>query len=487
MGSLPTGRPTFILLDGEGGRPRTWSASGAGRLAVAARLAFVRDALFPAPSVAPSLATGPRLARNPAVVVVGYMLAGVAGFAVDLWWSGSGITSRVWAEDGAVFLSTAYRLHYLAAVATPYAGYLQVVPRSIAAFTSVFPASDAAWVLAASAAAARVAVSLFVFRASSGHLRSTSVRAMLAAAVVLLPVGGYEVLDNIANLHWFLTFAAFWAVLWRPQRRWECALAAVVMVLAVGSDPLTVLLLPIVVLRAISMRRWRDQIVTVSFAAAGVVQAWAVLSGTRPTHETFSVFTVTKLFSIRVLLGALTGYWHTVALWRHLHYVAVGLGVIALLASIAPALRIGGSRRWLATWAGVGSALAFFACFAEPAVVPHLKLDVVSSLTRYDVLASLLMLTAIAAGLDALRWPASLVVRCVIGAVFLSALPVDLVGSAQAWAHLETTVPSWHTAIANGRLECRLQAAAEPRGGEAWVLESPEGWRVRLPCSAIDR
>ena len=367
MGSLPTGRPTFILLDGEGGRPRRWSASGAGRVGVAARVAFVREALFPA--------TETRRPLKPAVVVVGYVLAAVAGFAVDLWWSGSGITSRVWAEDGAVFLSTAYRLHYFTAVATPYAGYLQVVPRSFAALASVFPASDAAWVLAASAAAGRAAVSLFVFRASSGHLRSTSVRAMLAAAVVLLPVGGYEVLDNIANLHWYFTFAAFWAVLWRPSRQWECALAATVVVVAVGSDPLTALLLPIVVLRAISIRGWRDQVVTMSFAAAGAVQMWAVLSGTRPTHETFSVLTVTKLFSVRILLGALTGYWHTVALWRHLHYVAVGFAAIAVLASITPALRTGGSRRWLAIWAGAGSVLAFFACFAEPAVVPHLKLD----------------------------------------------------------------------------------------------------------------
>src|SRR5450432_1480330 len=203
MGSLPTGsRKPFVLLDGEGGRPRAWSAGGAGRMAVAARVAFVRDALFPA--------TETRRPPKPAAVVVGYVVAATAGFAVDLWWSGSGITSRVWAEDGAVFLSTAYRLHYFAAVATPYAGYLQVVPRSLAALASIFPASDAAWVLAASAAAARAAVSLFVFRASSGHLRSTSVRGMLTVAVVVLPVGGYEVLDNIANLHWFLTFAAFW-------------------------------------------------------------------------------------------------------------------------------------------------------------------------------------------------------------------------------------------------------------------------------------
>jgi hypothetical protein len=188
------------------------------------------------------------------------------------------------------------------------------------------------------------------------------------------------------------------------------------------------------------------------------------------------------------LVGALTGYWHTVALWRHLHYASVALGAVAVVALISPALRVSGSRRWLAIWAAGGSALAFAACFAEPAVVPHLQLDVLSSLTRYDVLASLLILTAVAAGLDALRWPANLAVCGLVGVVFLSALPVDLVGSAQLWTHLESTVPSWHTAVATAQFACQQQIAERGSGtGEVWVLEMPEGWRVRLPCSAVDR
>ncbi len=224
MGSLESDLPkASIRMDVDSVRLYASSPPHSYRQAIVARVAFVRDALFPA--------TATRRARNPRVVLLGYLLAALAGFSIDLWWSGTGITSRVWAEDGTVFLSAAYRTSFFSALATPYAGYLQVVPRSLAALTTAFPVRDAAWVLAASAAAARASISLFVFRASSGHLRSTWVRAMLASAVVLLPVGGLEVLDNIANLHWFFTFAAFWAVLWRPSRWWECALAAVVVVL----------------------------------------------------------------------------------------------------------------------------------------------------------------------------------------------------------------------------------------------------------------
>ena len=475
MGSWESSLPKASnRLDVDGVRLRASSTPDPGLRPFALRMAFVRDCLFPT-TVANSV-------RHRSVVVY-YVLAAAAGFSVDLWWSGSGITSRVWAEDGTIFLATAYRTHYLSALATPYAGYLQVLPRSIAALTTAFPVRDAAWVIAASAAAVRVAISLFVFRASSDHLRSTSVRAMLAASVVLLPVGGLEVLDNIANLHWFSTFAAFWAVLWRPSRRWECALGAVIVVVAVGSDPLTALLLPLVVLRAITMRRWRDQAVSCCFAAAGALQTWAVLSGRRPTHETFSAPAVARLFGVRIVLGSLTGYWHTVALWHHLHYAAVALAAVAVVALIRPALRSGGSRRWLAIWAAAGSAVAFAACFAEPAVVPHVKVDAVSSLTRYDVLASLLMLTAIAAGLDAMRWPANLAVRSLVAAVLLSALPVDLVGSAQLWAHLERTVPSWHAAVASARQQCEMQ----PAPGDVWVVEMPEGWRVQLRCEVLDR
>ncbi|HEY5050066.1 MAG TPA: hypothetical protein VII50_04135, partial [Acidothermaceae bacterium] len=132
MGSLPAGlwKP-FIRLDADRIRLHATSAPDTFAGEVAARVAFVRDALFPA--------TEARRARNPILVAACYLLAAVAGFTVDLWWSGSGITSRVWAEDGTIFLSTAYRMPYLSALAHPYAGYLQVLPRSLAAFTTAFP------------------------------------------------------------------------------------------------------------------------------------------------------------------------------------------------------------------------------------------------------------------------------------------------------------------------------------------------------------
>jgi hypothetical protein len=132
MGSLESGLPkASIRLDDGSVRLYASSTPHSYRQAVVARVAFVRDALFPA--------TATQRTRNPRMVLLGYLLAAVAGFSVDLWWSGSGITSRVWAEDGTVFLSAAYRTSLFSALASPSEGYLQVVPRSLAALTAASP------------------------------------------------------------------------------------------------------------------------------------------------------------------------------------------------------------------------------------------------------------------------------------------------------------------------------------------------------------
>jgi hypothetical protein len=260
-------------------------------------------------------------------------------------------------------------------------------------------------------------------------------------------------------------------------------------VAAVDSDPTTVLLVPLVLLRAITFRSWRDQLVTACFAIAGGVQTWVVVHHARPQHERVSAATAAKLFGVRVTIGTLAGYWHTVALWRHWHYAAVVLGSLVLGLLIWPAVRDAGPRRWLASCGVAGSVLTFLACFAEPAVPPHTRLDAVSSLTRYDVLASLMMLTAVAAGLDSLRRPSGVAVRALVAAVFLAALPVDLLGSSQLWGNVERTVPTWQSAVASARRNCEAQESqqlpASINLGEVWVPESPEGWRVELPCSVL--
>ncbi len=381
----------------------------------------VREAIFPS-AFRSTVPPGTESTRYPvALVASGYIVAFVAAFGLDVWWAGTHAMSRIWAEDGAVFLAGAHSMHFGQAFFRPYAGYMHAVPRSLAELTTLFPLRDAAAILAAAAAAVRAVVALFVFRASSGHLRSPWVRGMLAASVALLPAGGLETLDNIANLHWYLTFAVFWALLWRPQRRWECALAGFVVLVGVGSSPMPLLLFPLVVLRVVSLasvRRLRDYVVPACFVVAGVAQGIAVLRSARPPHETFGPAVVSRAYGVRIGAGALAGYQHADRIWLDLHYLGVAIAAVVLLALIVPAIRLPGPRRWLAI-IGLGASAAMFALmFAQPAVRPHTPIDIIRSLPRYDVLPSLLVLCAVAAGLDALaRWP-GVAVRIGVALVF---------------------------------------------------------------------
>ena len=70
--------------------------------------------------------------------------------------------------------------------------------------------------MAISGAAIVAGCALMVWCASAGHIHSPYLRATLAAMVVLLPIVGVETLDNVTNSIWFLFFAAFWILLWRP-------------------------------------------------------------------------------------------------------------------------------------------------------------------------------------------------------------------------------------------------------------------------------
>jgi hypothetical protein len=107
------------------------------------------------------------------------------------------------------------------------------------------------------------------------------VRLLLAAAIVVLPVGNLETINNIANLHWYMPIAAFWLLLARPRTRLGSVLIAVALFLLVLSSPLSLLLVPIALLRFVLDRR-RDLWPALGVLAAAAIQAVAIANQTRP-------------------------------------------------------------------------------------------------------------------------------------------------------------------------------------------------------------
>ena len=152
--------------------------------------------------------------------------------------------SSVWQEDGGVFLTDALQ-DPIASIVEPYNAYLHVVPRLVSAAIAPFPLDWAPLLLSGSAALIVGLVSVYVYFASAAVIASQWVRVVLAALVVLVPAAGYETNANIANIHWYLIFAAFWVFIDMPETRGPVVLGGVIVSASVLSDPLTGLLLPL--------------------------------------------------------------------------------------------------------------------------------------------------------------------------------------------------------------------------------------------------
>lgn len=128
-----------------------------------------------------------------------------------------------WAEDGPTFISNA-AMHGLAAILTPYAGYLQFIPRVVAALVVAFPIWWWALLTTAASCAIAAALSVLVFWCARGVVPWIPARLFVAALTVVAPLGPVEVVGNLANLHWLFLWALFWVMLSRPKA-WSSALA----------------------------------------------------------------------------------------------------------------------------------------------------------------------------------------------------------------------------------------------------------------------
>ena len=245
--------------------------------------------------------------------------------------------TTIWAEDRTVFLVQA--LAHPWQLFASYAGYLELLPRLIAQLVSFLPLRDAAAAFAIAGAVVASAAALFVFHASTGHVRSPWLRALLAAAILLLPVAPLEIADSGVNTPWYLLFALFWAALWRPRSRRGMALAALVAFLAGASTPLALAMAPLLALRVVALPRLREQAVTVGLAA-GLLLQLPVIASSRNSRvgELAGPHGVLDFLARDVVLPALgwhVDWWLRAAVGRDGATLAVGCALAAVFAAIA--------------------------------------------------------------------------------------------------------------------------------------------------------
>jgi hypothetical protein len=438
--------------------------------------------LFP-PSPPPPARSRPRAAA----IAVGYVLATVLGAWVLLErQTGQRPWNTIWAEDGGIFYPGAL-LHPLSSLMQPYAGYLQLVPRLIADAVALLPLRAAAAGFAIAGALVASACAMFVFHASTGHIRTVALRGLLAAGVILLPTALTELIGNGVNTPWYLLFGLFWALLWRPRSARGAALAATVAFAAASSNALAAVFAPLVVARVIALPRIREQAASLGWAAGGLLQVVAVLRSAG-IHQAGYVSAGLDFYLHDVLVTAVAGRHFAMLLAEQAGPLAGLVIPAAVAAAVAGwALVTGGPRVRLlvATALGLGLALVLVAGVARGWGTPGLDRTAARG-NRYAATPILLIYSLTAVAVDAYLRRVSdrgLRVRQGLAVASLAVLLGAVWAADFSYLSMRSTDPPWSQLVAGFQQRCeQLPSPA------AWQHLPPMDW-IRmpplLPCSLV--
>jgi len=300
-------------------------------------------------------------AAVPAARVVAVALAlGVVTLLHLVRQRGVPVWNSLWAEDGRVFLSDALR-DFQGTFFAQNGGYVHIVPRSIAGVVALLPPTDAAAGMAIGAAAVIALLAGFVYLASAEMIRSRAARLALAAAVVFVPIPGTELLANTTNLHFYLLFGCFWALVWQAETRFALTSRSVFAVAAALSDPLCVLFLPLAIVGPTVRRSRRSLVVSCLFGVALLIQLAILANGTRPGRNWgFRLGALPDIFSFRIAGGLLVGDRFLGHAWMA-YGRGFAYGALVLVAAVIAALLARSDRRAvLFTLIALGYAGLFF-------------------------------------------------------------------------------------------------------------------------------
>ncbi len=176
-------------------------------------------------------------------------------------------------EDGLIYFKQAYEQGALAVVLLPYNGYLQIVPRTVAAFGSLFPLQFVPRVYAI--VSLLLASSVFIFFYAPNFRRVVASDATRFGVVLLVTVmPNFDSLLRVAYLPWFLLwFIALVVLMELPRGAGGRAFLFGALTLAIWSTPVAVVCLPVVLLRLRQAGEKRDRIWWTAFIISSVAYA----------------------------------------------------------------------------------------------------------------------------------------------------------------------------------------------------------------------
>jgi hypothetical protein len=392
----------------------------------------------------------------------------------------------LWAEDGPIYFSGAVHSGFGGSLFDTYATYLVFMPRLIGEIGGLVPLQDAP---AAISIASGIVVGLsgwIVWEASAGLLESPWLRGSLALLTVLAPVGGLESILSGAYVPWFMLFATFWILLWRPRTALAAAGAGLFALLTGLSSPGVWFFIPVALLRTLAIRDRRDGLVLAGYWAGALVQIPVLLFNKEEAVTPLWSHDILTTYLQRVIDGAFLGLKLGGKVWEHAGWTALVIIIaVLIIALVYGVMRTNLTARLLALLAIPISAVMFIVSVYQRALGeamiwhPHSWSE---GGGRYAIVPALLLFSVAAVMVDRRSRRAPNEARPRWLAWGLALLAVVVVAFSFRVADPEVRgAPPWEASLDHSAEVCET----EPPEAETGVATSPPGWGLSVPCSEL--
>jgi hypothetical protein len=416
------------------------------------------------------------------------LLGGLLALAVVLQLlrlGGSAPLHSIWAEDGSIFLQGGLEKGFWDAVSSPYGGYLVLVPRLIGEVSAALPLRDAA---ATTAILATVLVALsgvVVWQASAAHVSNPWLRGSLVAALVLCPVAGLESIDAGAYVLWYMLFAVFWALLWRPRTGLGTGLASLFLLATALTTPGVWFFAPVAALRTVAVRGRRDLAMVAAYWAGALAQVPVLALNNETVVQPQWSGDIWTAYLQRVVEGAVFGLRFGGFAWEKLGWALLILLLVAAIAGVAVGWRRSSTpARWVAAIAIPTSLVMFVVSLYQRAVATEMVWPAGDSFgagSRYAIVPALLLLSAALVLLDrSSRRRGNPLGLSLAGAATVAVLALSIGTSFYAGDSAARGTPRWESALDEAAAECEAKELTS-----AGVPTSPPGFGLQISCDRL--
>jgi hypothetical protein len=291
----------------------------------------------------------------------------------------------------------------------------------------------------------------------------------------------------MVNLPWWLFFAAFWALLWRPRTTAGIVAAGALCFLATASEPLVALFVPLALVRGLVLRPLREHAATAGLVVGLAYQGVARLVSGGKSFTPAALHGLGQDYAERAGLSTFGGMRAADWLMSHSATAAVALGAVIACAIVAAGLtaRDQGVRSFTAA-ATVFSVVCFVVPIWLRGVSALLQTSPLAEGSRYQAVPLLLLISIVmvVAGHLARPRPARLARRpgrngtAVVVACAVLFLPTWVADFRDA--NLRSQGPAWPLQVSRAVASCR-----DSHARTATVRIDPPGWEAVLVCRGI--